>query len=159
MQTLSCWSVYKFPIHIATPLSYTHYFLPNSIILQRFLNLGNPVAVRFWEENKVPQDQLNPNRATALSVETTVYILLITLLRGDTTYAKPIIQWLTDDQRYGGGFHSTQVHTHSKKKMHDMQKKGRNMACKMITWLKINNCKHRPINMTFCYIQIMPSIT
>ncbi|KAF4074480.1 hypothetical protein AMELA_G00239810 [Ameiurus melas] len=69
---------------------------------------GNPVTVRFWEENEAPQDPLKPNRASALSVETTVYILLNTLLRGDTTYAKPIIQWLTDDQRYGGGFHSTQ---------------------------------------------------
>ncbi|XP_060763103.1 complement C5 [Neoarius graeffei] len=69
---------------------------------------GNPVIVRFWEENEAPQDPLKPNRASALSVETTVYMLLNTLLRGDTTYAKPIIQWLTDDQRYGGGFHSTQ---------------------------------------------------
>ncbi|XP_047674014.1 complement C5 isoform X2 [Tachysurus fulvidraco] len=69
---------------------------------------GNPVTVRFWEENKAPQDPLNPNRASAESVETTVYMLLNTLFRGDTAYAKPIIQWLTDDQRYGGGFHSTQ---------------------------------------------------
>ncbi|XP_026795914.2 complement C5 isoform X1 [Pangasianodon hypophthalmus] len=69
---------------------------------------GNPVTVRFWEENEAPRDPLKPNRASALSVETTVYMLLNTLLRGDTTYAKPIIQWLTDDQRYGGGFHSTQ---------------------------------------------------
>ncbi|KAM9446334.1 complement C5 [Clarias gariepinus] len=69
---------------------------------------GNPVTVRFWEESKAPEDPLKPNRATALSVETTVYMLLNTLLRGDLTYAKPIIQWLTDDQRYGGGFHSTQ---------------------------------------------------
>ncbi|XP_017307260.1 complement C5 [Ictalurus punctatus] len=69
---------------------------------------GNPVTVRFWEENKASQDPLKPNRASALSVETTVYMLLTTLLRGDPTYAKPIIQWITDDQRYGGGFHSTQ---------------------------------------------------
>ncbi|TST10017.1 Complement C5 [Bagarius yarrelli] len=69
---------------------------------------GNPVTVRFWEENEAPQDPLKPNRATAQSVETTVYMLLNTLFRGDTAYSKPIIQWLTDDQRYGGGFHSTQ---------------------------------------------------
>lgn len=88
----------------------------NSIILQRFLNLGIPATLRFWEENEAPEDPLKPNRASALSVETTAYMLLNTLLRGDTTYAKPIIQWLTDDQRYGGGFHSTQVHSRSKKK-------------------------------------------
>lgn len=49
-----------------------------------------------------------------MSVETTDYMLLTTLFRGDILYAKPIIQWLTDDQRYGGGFHSTQVHNHNK---------------------------------------------
>ncbi|KAG7318452.1 hypothetical protein KOW79_018207 [Hemibagrus wyckioides] len=69
---------------------------------------GNPVTVRYWEDDNAPQDPLKPNRASAQSVETTVYMLLNTLFRGDLTYAKPIIQWLTDDQRYGGGFHSTQ---------------------------------------------------
>ncbi|KAK3514717.1 hypothetical protein QTP70_028333, partial [Hemibagrus guttatus] len=69
---------------------------------------GNPVTVRFWEEDNAPQDPLKPNRVSAQSVETTVYMLLNTLFRGDTPYAKSIIQWLTDDQRYGGGFHSTQ---------------------------------------------------
>ncbi|XP_076854617.1 complement C5 [Brachyhypopomus gauderio] len=68
----------------------------------------NPVIVRFWEEKDAPQNPLTPNRASAKSVETTVYILLSTLLRGDMTYAKPILNWLTQDQRYGGGFHSTQ---------------------------------------------------
>ncbi|XP_036453933.1 complement C5 isoform X2 [Colossoma macropomum] len=69
---------------------------------------GSPVIVRFWQEKDAPQDPLKPNKATALTVETTVYILLSTLLRGDITYAKPIVNWLTQDQRYGGGFFSTQ---------------------------------------------------
>ncbi|XP_072521407.1 LOW QUALITY PROTEIN: complement C5 [Salminus brasiliensis] len=69
---------------------------------------GNPAIVRFWQEKDVPQDPLKPNKATASTVETTAYILLCTLLRGDMTYAKPILNWLTQDQRYGGGFYSTQ---------------------------------------------------
>uniref|UniRef100_A0A3B4D1J4 NTR domain-containing protein n=1 Tax=Pygocentrus nattereri TaxID=42514 RepID=A0A3B4D1J4_PYGNA len=69
---------------------------------------GSPAIVRFWQEKDVSQDPLKPNKATALTVETTVYVLLSTLLRGDITYAKPIVNWLTQDQRYGGGFFSTQ---------------------------------------------------
>uniref|UniRef100_A0A3B4ECC5 NTR domain-containing protein n=1 Tax=Pygocentrus nattereri TaxID=42514 RepID=A0A3B4ECC5_PYGNA len=71
-------------------------------------DLGSPAIVRFWQEKDVSQDPLKPNKATALTVETTVYVLLSTLLRGDITYAKPIVNWLTQDQRYGGGFFSTQ---------------------------------------------------
>ncbi|KAL7836777.1 hypothetical protein AOLI_G00280610 [Acnodon oligacanthus] len=69
---------------------------------------GSPAIVRFWQEKDSAQDPLKPNKATALTVETTVYVLLSTLLRGDLTYAKPIVNWLTQDQRYGGGFFSTQ---------------------------------------------------
>lgn len=70
---------------------------------------GNPATVRFWQESKLGKDSLKPSDATAKTVETTVYVLLNTLVRGDTTYAKPILNWLTQDQRYGGGVHSTQV--------------------------------------------------
>jgi len=42
-------------------------------------------------------------------VETTAYALLTALLRGDKNYANPIIKWLSEEQRYGGGFYSTQV--------------------------------------------------
>lgn len=70
---------------------------------------GNPATVRFWEDSKPKKDSLKPNDVTAKTVETTVYVLLNTLVRGDSTYAKPILNWLTQDQRYGGGFHSTQV--------------------------------------------------
>uniref|UniRef100_A0A672NTC6 Complement C5 n=1 Tax=Sinocyclocheilus grahami TaxID=75366 RepID=A0A672NTC6_SINGR len=68
----------------------------------------NPATVRFWQESKLRKDSLKPSDVTAKSVETTVYVLLNTLVRGDSTYAKPILNWLTQDQRYGGGVHSTQ---------------------------------------------------
>ncbi|XP_073696897.1 complement C5 [Garra rufa] len=69
---------------------------------------GNPATVRFWQESKPDKDLLKPSDVTAKTVETTVYVLLNTLVRGDSTYAKPILNWLTQDQRYGGGVHSTQ---------------------------------------------------
>lgn len=69
---------------------------------------GNPATVRFWQESKPDKDLLKPTDVTAKTVETTVYILLNTLARGESTYAKPILNWLTQDQRYGGGVHSTQ---------------------------------------------------
>ncbi|XP_046698377.1 complement C5 [Silurus meridionalis] len=69
---------------------------------------GSPAIYRFWDENKASQDPLKPNKVSALSVETTVYMLLNCLDRKELLYCKPIIQWLTEDQRYGGGFHSTQ---------------------------------------------------
>ncbi|XP_051551430.1 complement C5-like isoform X1 [Myxocyprinus asiaticus] len=69
---------------------------------------GDPVTVRFWEDTKDIKDPLKPSKETAKTVETTVYILLNALLRGESSYAKPILNWLTQDQRYGGGLHSTQ---------------------------------------------------
>ncbi|XP_056314659.1 complement C5 [Danio aesculapii] len=69
---------------------------------------GNPARVRFWQESKTNIDPLTPSSVTAKSVETTVYVLLNTLTRGETEYAKPILNWLTQDQRYGGGVYSTQ---------------------------------------------------
>uniref|UniRef100_A0A8C2ABR3 Complement component 5 n=1 Tax=Cyprinus carpio TaxID=7962 RepID=A0A8C2ABR3_CYPCA len=69
---------------------------------------GNPATVRFWQESKADRDLLKPSDVTAKTVETTVYVLLNTLTRGDSTYAKPILNWLTQDQRYGRGVHSTQ---------------------------------------------------
>ncbi|XP_062874389.1 complement C5 isoform X2 [Trichomycterus rosablanca] len=66
---------------------------------------GNPAIVRFWEVKGSPQD---PNRASAMTVETTVYMLLTTLMRGNIEYAKPILNWLTNYQQNEGGFYSTQ---------------------------------------------------
>lgn len=42
-------------------------------------------------------------------VETTAYALLTFLSLKDINYVNPIIKWLSEEQRYGGGFYSTQV--------------------------------------------------
>ncbi|XP_069738088.1 complement C4-B-like [Phaenicophaeus curvirostris] len=48
------------------------------------------------------------NGKDAISVETTAYALLQTLLLKDMEYAKPIATWLTERRNYGGGYCSTQ---------------------------------------------------
>ncbi|XP_039912841.1 complement C4-A-like isoform X3 [Hirundo rustica] len=48
------------------------------------------------------------NGNNAISVETTAYALLQTLLLGDMEYATPIATWLTERRNYGGGYCSTQ---------------------------------------------------
>ncbi|NWU84622.1 CO5 protein, partial [Onychorhynchus coronatus] len=70
--------------------------------------IGNPPIYRFWKDTFKAQDQHSPSSVTAQMVETTAYALLTALLRGDENYAKPIIKWLSEEQRYGGGFYSTQ---------------------------------------------------
>nr|AAI70422.1 C4 protein [Xenopus laevis] len=47
-------------------------------------------------------------KGTALAVETTSYVLLITLLRGNIKDAEKMYTWLSEQQNYGGGFKSTQ---------------------------------------------------
>ncbi|XP_061117126.1 complement C5 [Conger conger] len=69
---------------------------------------GSPPIVRFWEDKNASPDASKPNKMSAQTVETTAYILLTTMLYGNMQYANPIVNWLTQDQRYGGGFHSTQ---------------------------------------------------
>uniref|UniRef100_A0A8C3UZY7 Complement C5 n=1 Tax=Catharus ustulatus TaxID=91951 RepID=A0A8C3UZY7_CATUS len=69
---------------------------------------GDPPIYRFWKDAFKTQDQPTPSSVTAQMVETTAYALLTTLLRGDENYAKPIIKWLSEEQRHGGGFYSTQ---------------------------------------------------
>ncbi|NXQ06124.1 CO5 protein, partial [Vidua macroura] len=69
---------------------------------------GDPPIYRFWKDAFKAQDQPTPSSVTAQMVETTAYALLTTLLRGDANYAKPIIKWLSEEQRHGGGFYSTQ---------------------------------------------------
>ncbi|XP_067294105.1 complement C5 [Pseudorasbora parva] len=69
---------------------------------------GNPATIRYWQDSTPNKDSLKPSGATAKTVETTVYVLLNALVRGDSNYVKPILNWLTQDQRYGGGIHSTQ---------------------------------------------------
>ncbi|NXE25337.1 CO4 protein, partial [Ardeotis kori] len=48
------------------------------------------------------------NGNDAVSVETTAYALLQTLLLKDMEYARPIATWLIESRNYGGGFCSTQ---------------------------------------------------
>ncbi|KFO99132.1 Complement C5, partial [Calypte anna] len=70
--------------------------------------IGDPPLYRFWKDTFKAVDTHTPSSATAQMVETTAYALLTTLLRGDQNYANPIIKWLSEQQRYGGGFYSTQ---------------------------------------------------
>ncbi|NXD26069.1 CO4 protein, partial [Spelaeornis formosus] len=48
------------------------------------------------------------NGNNAVSVETSAYALLQTLLLEDMEYARPIATWLTERRNYGGGYCSTQ---------------------------------------------------
>lgn len=70
---------------------------------------GNPVEYRYWHEIDASLNPLKPDKVSAQTVETTSYVLLTGLIKAKHNYALPIINWLTQDQRYGGGFHSTQV--------------------------------------------------
>ncbi|XP_075572529.1 complement C5 isoform X1 [Pelecanus crispus] len=70
--------------------------------------IGDPPMYRFWKGTFKTPDQHAPSSVTAQMVETTAYALLTALLRGDKNYANPIIRWLSEEQRYGGGFYSTQ---------------------------------------------------
>ncbi|XP_054582993.1 complement C5 isoform X2 [Eptesicus fuscus] len=63
---------------------------------------------RFWKDDHQQLDSPVPNTVTAHMVETTAYALLTILNVNDLNYANPIIKWLSEEQRYGGGFYSTQ---------------------------------------------------
>uniref|UniRef100_A0A671FPC3 Complement C5 n=1 Tax=Rhinolophus ferrumequinum TaxID=59479 RepID=A0A671FPC3_RHIFE len=63
---------------------------------------------RFWKDDLQQQDRSTPNTGTAHMVETTAYALLTSLNLKDINYVNPIIKWLSEEQRYGGGFYSTQ---------------------------------------------------
>ncbi|XP_036117220.1 complement C5 [Molossus molossus] len=69
---------------------------------------GISSSYRFWKDDLQEQDSPVPNTGTAHMVETTAYALLTILNMKDMTYANPIIRWLSEEQRYGGGFYSTQ---------------------------------------------------
>ncbi|XP_051899848.1 complement C4-like [Pristis pectinata] len=69
--------------------------------------------MRHWQADDRPARSRGDNpaeapHASALTVETTAYGLLHALSRGDVDYARPIMEWLTEQQNYGGGFQSTQ---------------------------------------------------
>ncbi|XP_054854466.1 complement C5 [Eublepharis macularius] len=67
----------------------------------------NPLY-RFWKDSSNKIDVSTPSDGSAKMVETTAYALLSTLLQGGKEYANPIVRWLSEQQRYGGGFYSTQ---------------------------------------------------
>ncbi|XP_055994674.1 complement C5-like [Sorex fumeus] len=70
---------------------------------------GNPIPIyRFWRDDHGQQDSSAPDSGTARMVETTAYALLTSLNLKDMSYVSPIIKWLSEEQRYGGGFYSTQ---------------------------------------------------
>ena len=71
--------------------------------------LGNPPIYRFWKDDLQQKDSSAPSTGTAHMVETTAYALLTSLNLKDMNYVNPVIKWLSEEQRYGGGFYSTQV--------------------------------------------------
>ncbi|XP_072015058.1 complement C3-like [Amphiura filiformis] len=70
-------------------------------------------SIRYWEPDA---SSLDPNnipywyefRPSAITVETTSYALLAVLQVGELSYAHPIVNWLTEQRNYNGGFVSTQ---------------------------------------------------
>ncbi|XP_005382637.1 PREDICTED: complement C5 [Chinchilla lanigera] len=69
---------------------------------------GNPPIYRFWKDSRQLTDTSAPNAGTAGMVETTSYALLTSLNLKEMNYVNPIIKWLSEEQRSGGGFYSTQ---------------------------------------------------
>ncbi|XP_019741202.1 complement C5 [Hippocampus comes] len=69
---------------------------------------GHPAVLRYWQESGTATGWLRPDQSSGLTVETTAYVLLSTLLKGRIPYANPIVSWLTQDQHYGQGFYSVQ---------------------------------------------------
>ncbi|XP_004712619.1 complement C5 [Echinops telfairi] len=69
---------------------------------------GNPPIYRFWRDELKHKDSSIPSTGTAHIVETTAYALLTSLALKEMNYVNPVIKWLSEEQRYGGGFYSTQ---------------------------------------------------
>ncbi|KAG8518805.1 Complement C5 [Galemys pyrenaicus] len=69
---------------------------------------GQTPMYRFWKDDLEQKASPAPHTSTARMVETTAYALLTSLSLKEMNYVKPIIKWLSEEQRYGGGFYSTQ---------------------------------------------------
>ncbi|XP_053727481.1 complement C5 [Synchiropus splendidus] len=69
---------------------------------------GSPPEYRYWQESGATAEWIQPDQSSALTVETTAYVLMAVLLKGMIPYAKPILNWLTQDHHYGEGFYSVQ---------------------------------------------------
>ncbi|XP_049629042.1 complement C5-like [Suncus etruscus] len=79
-----------------------------SALKKKALVKGSPTPIyRFWRDGR-GQDSSAPTSGTAQMVETTAYALLTSLRLKEMNYVSPIIKWLSEEQRYGGGFYSTQ---------------------------------------------------
>ncbi|XP_035878044.1 complement C5 isoform X3 [Phyllostomus discolor] len=79
-----------------------------SALKKKALVKGSLPTYRFWKEDLQEEDSPVPNTSTAHMVETTSYALLTFLNLKDMSYVNPVIRWLSEEQRYGGGFYSTQ---------------------------------------------------
>ncbi|XP_031225832.1 complement C5 [Mastomys coucha] len=79
-----------------------------SALKREALVKGDPPIYRYWRDTLQHPDSSVPNSGTAGMVETTAYALLTSLNLKDMNYVNPIIKWLSEEQRYGGGFYSTQ---------------------------------------------------
>ncbi|XP_045419008.1 complement C5 isoform X4 [Lemur catta] len=79
-----------------------------STLKREALAKGNPPTYRFWKDDLQQKDSSVPNAGTARIVETTAYALLTSLSLKEMNYVNPIIKWLSEEQRHGGGFYSTQ---------------------------------------------------
>ncbi|KAM4696053.1 complement C5 [Rhinophrynus dorsalis] len=70
--------------------------------------VGDVPLYLYWKDNLKKFDPTVPSADTARMVETTAYALMAFLKLGQKNYANPAIRWLQEQQRYGGGFYSTQ---------------------------------------------------
>ncbi|OCT67066.1 hypothetical protein XELAEV_18038347mg [Xenopus laevis] len=69
---------------------------------------GDLPIQRYWKDSLKKVDATTPSVETARMVETTAYALLMYLKLALKDYYNPVVRWLKEQQRYGGGFYSTQ---------------------------------------------------
>ncbi|KAM8934411.1 complement C5 isoform 2-T2 [Pelodytes ibericus] len=72
------------------------------------IGVGDNPVYRFWKDTLKKFDPTSPSAETARMVETTAYALMTFLKTGEIEYSQPVVKWLQEQQRYGGGFFSTQ---------------------------------------------------
>uniref|UniRef100_A0A803JP84 Complement C5 n=1 Tax=Xenopus tropicalis TaxID=8364 RepID=A0A803JP84_XENTR len=70
--------------------------------------LGDLPIVRYWKDSLKKVNPTAPGAESARMVETTAYALLMYLKLAQKDYYNPVVRWLKEQQRYGGGFYSTQ---------------------------------------------------
>ncbi|XP_056448799.1 complement C5 isoform X3 [Gadus chalcogrammus] len=92
----------------------TYHNIDNEMATTLFENLEGlarqkvgTMELRYWQESNVAEWQ-QPDQSSGLMVATTAYVMLTSVFKGRLYYVKPIVNWLTQDQHYGGGFYSTE---------------------------------------------------